>query len=1464
MTPMNVFFIPALTILNRLRYIKKFLLIGLIFIIPLGVVMYYFISEIDYKIAFTAKEVEGAEVITAAAGLLNHSIQYTGLLSVYYEKDASFEQRLGNVEAYLQKDIQELDAIDKRSGVLLDSRGLWQELKSAWQKIQGQEVVPGSFGNQSTQHAFHKQVIAFIAKVGDTSNLILDPDLDSYYLMDAFVNKLPLALDQLDDLRSQAIKEADRDEIYIVHDQFFVSSLYGGFETTLMLMQRGFKTAFDYNPSLKPVLETAAGDCFKASFALLKALSGSAMKIKPAALSPADYYAEISNVMDRIFELHQVITPQLESLLEIRINGFKTRKLFVEFLACIMLMGVVYFTIAFYLSVRNTVSKLDMVAESLSVNVPISEIVLENRDELGEVAKAFNKIGIKLKESYIRLEAVNETLEKDILKRALAEEEVKTLNKELELRVGERTAELDRLNEELRRDIRRRQEIEKNLWVQYSITRCVAESSSLKEVSSKILEVICDNGNWDIGIFWKVEPGKGALACASFWHVASCEAEELKKISLAAALSGGMGLAGRIWQQNAPLWIDELAKDNSSPLTVCASKMGLRQEFGFPIHLGNEVVGVFEFLGRQILKPDNVSLAMFDAIGDQVAQFMKRNRVEEEVQKLSQSVEQSPSCVVITDTLGTIEYVNPKFTQMTGYTLQEAIGKNPRVLKSGKMPQETYARLWQTISAGKEWRGELQNKKKNGEIYWEFASISPLFDSAGSISHFVAVKEDITRRKVTEQHLGVQYTVTRLLQIVCENLEWDTGAIWLIDQSAHLMRCAETWHMPLLDVAEFEEITHTITFIEGVGLPGRIWKDNIASWIGDVTKDKNFPRAHFAAKVGLHGAFGFPIRVDTAVVGVFEFFSRQLREPDNELLAMFDSIGDQVGHLIKRTRAEDALRQLNESLALRIEQGTAQLQNSYKELREANEFNKLLIGTIPFGMDIVDEDGTILFLSQKLEETVGKQAVGNKCWLAYKDNKERCPECPLMKNILQGKTEILEVNGMLGEKIFQISHTAMAYKNKQAILEIFEDITERKNAEKRIRLFSEIAIAVSSAPDIAAVFSIVLKKVCEVSQWHYGEMWVPDKSGEYLECSSSWYSSNGHFDIFRDQSVKYRFQRGEGLPGRAWNSKKPEVIIDLAQDVNFPRKKIASEVGLKSGIAIPILAGEEVVSIMGFLSTKPCDEETSNFVWAVALQLGSIIRRKQIEEELKKAYYELTQTQSQLVHSAKMASIGQLAAGVAHEINNPLTGVLNNAQLIRLIMEQKNPLTIDEFKDIVGVIEHSALRCKKITQSLLNFSHISTGEFKQVSLSKIIEEVVNLIEYEMRLQNITLEKMVQADLPDIMGDAQLLEQVIFDALANARWAIQQKKQKERNSITISAAYPGEGKVLLTIADTGIGIPEENLSKVFEPFFTTKAVGEGTGLGLSIIYGVIKKHNGIITVESQVDVGTTIKIAFPSL
>ena len=132
----------------------------------------------------------------------------------------------------------------------------------------------------------------------------------------------------------------------------------------------------------------------------------------------------------------------------------------------------------------------------------------------------------------------------------------------------------------------------------------------------------------------------------------------------------------------------------------------------------------------------------------------QRKRADEEVRKLSLAVEHSPVSIVITDKTGNIEYVNPKFVELTGYSAREVIGKNPRILKSGEMPSGNYKQLWEMICAGREWRGEFHNRKKNGELYWELASISPICDAAGHIAHFLAIKEDITERKWMEQSLA--------------------------------------------------------------------------------------------------------------------------------------------------------------------------------------------------------------------------------------------------------------------------------------------------------------------------------------------------------------------------------------------------------------------------------------------------------------------------------------------------------------------------------------------------------------------------------------------------------------------------------------------------------------------------------------------------------------------------------------
>src|SRR4029077_12621537 len=168
------------------------------------------------------------------------------------------------------------------------------------------------------------------------------------------------------------------------------------------------------------------------------------------------------------------------------------------------------------------------------------------------------------------------------------------------------------------------------------------------------------------------------------------------------------------------------------------------------------------------------------------------------------------------------------------------------------------------------------------------------------------VEHAVTRMLATAATL--EEVTPKILQTVCELLFWDVGTLWGIDREAGVLRCAEVWHDESVGVPQFEAICRQLTFMPGVGLPGRVWSSHESAYIPDVVHDTNFPRASIAAREGLHAAFGFPILLVADVLGVIEFFSHEIRQPDQELLEMMATLGSQIGQFIERKRAGEAFR----------------------------------------------------------------------------------------------------------------------------------------------------------------------------------------------------------------------------------------------------------------------------------------------------------------------------------------------------------------------------------------------------------------------------------------------------------------------------------------------------------------------------------------------------------------------------
>jgi len=245
--------------------------------------------------------------------------------------------------------------------------------------------------------------------------------------------------------------------------------------------------------------------------------------------------------------------------------------------------------------------------------------------------------------------------------------------------------------------------------------------------------------------------------------------------------------------------------------------------------------------------------------------------------------------------------------------------------------------------------------------------------------------------------------------------------------------------------------------------------------------------------------------------------------------------------------------------------------------------------------------------------------------------------------------------------------------------------------------------------------------------------------------------------------------------------------------------------------------------------------------------------------EIRKLEQEFSD-QARILHQDKMMSLGRLAASVVHEINNPLSGILNYLRLMNRILGQ-GALSEEhqkKFQRYVELIEKETDRCSQIVSGLLSFSRRSPPSFGEVQIEKVLRLSVLLSQHKLELSKIRLETDIEMDLPSINGDFNQLQQSVINLIFNAVDAM-----PEGGILTLrSFLNRSSHKVVVTVRDTGHGIPQQNLPHIFEPFFTTKKEGYGTGLGLSTVYGIVERHQGTISVESHVGKGTTFIIELP--
>jgi C4-dicarboxylate-specific signal transduction histidine kinase len=329
------------------------------------------------------------------------------------------------------------------------------------------------------------------------------------------------------------------------------------------------------------------------------------------------------------------------------------------------------------------------------------------------------------------------------------------------------------------------------------------------------------------------------------------------------------------------------------------------------------------------------------------------------------------------------------------------------------------------------------------------------------------------------------------------------------------------------------------------------------------------------------------------------------------------------------------------------------------------------------------------------------------------------------------------------------------------------------------------------------------------------------------------------------------FVPGIGLPGRVWFRREPVYIPDVARDSNFPRAPIVFREVLHAAFGFPILLGAEVLAVMEFFSheIRQPDQELLNMMATLGSQIGQFIERKHAEEELQRA-------QIKLAHVSRVATLGEMTASIAHEINQPLGAIVNSASAcVRWLDAQK----LEEARHSAARAIAESHRASEIIARIRALVKRAPPRKDWLGVNETINEVIALVRNELQRNGVTLETQLSGDLPAILADRVQLQQVILNLVVNAMEALSGTADVTRELLILSEPHPPRS-VLVSVRDSGPGIDPKSFDHLFEAFYTTKP--QGLGMGLAISRSLIEAHGGRLWATANAPHGAIFQFALP--
>ncbi|HZP57271.1 MAG TPA: PAS domain-containing protein [Dehalococcoidia bacterium] len=798
-------------------------------------------------------------------------------------------------------------------------------------------------------------------------------------------------------------------------------------------------------------------------------------------------------------------------------------------------------------------------------------------------------------------------------------------------------------------------------------------------------------------------------------------------------------------------------------------------------------------------------------------------------------------CIVwIGDAQGRIVEVSPNASEITGYPPAQWAARPDaieRYVHVADRPRVLPARA-DALAGGDAFELEYRLVAADGNELW-------LRERArrGADGRWVGAIVDLTALRQRERRLELKDHVAEilayadtledaavpLLRLVCEMLSWQWGALWLVDADEAQIRCISTYSSNPEAQADLDHESRARPFARGTGLPGRVWESGKAAWIADVGTDDNAPRAPYVLALGLRSAFAAPIIIAGKTIGVMEFFSRDLREPDDALLVMMANVGRQMGQFAERKIVE-------------------------AQLRESEERYRTLFEALPAMVATRSARGGLTYVNRRWTEYTGlpwEELKGNGL-IKRAVHPEDAPRIIAAWEQSRETGEPIEIDYRVRRRdgLYRW-HLWRALPLRDASGRIVEwlgtttNIDDRKAGEVQQEFLADATALLASSLDYVAT----LGKLAELAVPRIADACTVDlfdeergvtrvrtvaTRPEVTDLLERMHARNWVLD-----------QRSGMRVSDALSAGRPVFVEDVraalraASGLTPAERADADALGARSAIMVPLRARNRTVGVLAFLSLDAGREYTQSDL-GLAEELA---RRAGIAVDNARLYEEAQAIADELRRANKVKD--EFLGLVSHELRTPITTIFGNAQVLRSRGERLDAAVRQQ---ALRDIEQEAERLHRIIDNMLVLARIESGrplETEPLLLHRLIAHVAS--RHRERHPGRTVRLDVPAVLPPVIGEPTYFEQVLGNLLNNA-----EKYSPAEQPIDVQARHEGD-QVFVAVRDRGSGIAPEDAEQIFETFYRARSTAgkvSGAGIGLAVCKRLVEAQGGTISARPR--------------